>query len=138
MLTVAGCSDERAEPLPPASVEGSSSAVSGAPCVPTPALTAAVPPPPVALPAGAVLTDVRQAGAQRLVSGRVEATVDEVLAHFRSAPGFVVSRDEDEGRAGELQLFGAAGDVGVTVARLTCPRGATSFTVAVTQASPSG
>ena len=99
---------------------------------------ASVPAPPVDLPPGSVLTDVRQVGDQRLVTGRVSATVDQVLEHFRTAEGFVVSRDEDEGRAGELQLFGAAGTVGVTVARLTCPRDQTGFTVstAVTQPSP--
>lgn len=92
------------------------------------------------LPLGSVLTDVRQVGDQRLVTGRAPATVGQVLEHFRSSEGFVVSRDEDEGRSGELQLFGAAGTVGVTVARLTCPRGQTGFTVstAVTQPSPGG
>lgn len=95
---------------------------------------------PVALPFGAVLTDVREIGGQRLVTGRAPASVTEVLAHFRAAPGYVVTRDEDEGRSGELQLFGSTGDVGVTVARLTCPRGQTGFTLStlVTQPSPAG
>ena len=99
-----------------------------------------MPPPPVDLPPGSVLTDVRQVGDQRLVTGRVSTTVAQTLAHFRAADGFVVSRDEDEGRAGELQLFGAAGTIGVTVARLTCPRGQTGFTLStlVTQPSPAG
>lgn len=107
--------------------------------MPAPSLDpASVPPPPVDLPPGAVLTDVTQAGQERLVTGRVAAGVDEVLEHFRGAAGFVVTRDEDEGRAGELRLFGAAGEIGVTVARLTCPRGQTGFTLstAVTEASP--
>lgn len=137
-LLLAGCGSTDAQ-LPPASVEGSSTVESGAPCVAASPLDAAsVPPPPVALPPGSVLTDVTQSGPTRLVTGRVEADVDAVLDHFRTAEGFVVSRDEDEGRAGELQLFGAAGDVGVTVARLTCPRGSTSFTLStvVTQPTP--
>lgn len=114
--------------------------------MPAPALEAAsVPAALVALPPGAVLTDVREVGPQRLVTGRTAQTVEQVLAHFRAADGFVVTRDEDEGRAGELQLFGGAGDVTVTVGRITCPRGATSFTVTgpattgpVTQPSPAG
>ncbi len=118
---------------------GTSTAESGAPCVaPSPLDAASVPPPPVDLPRGSELTDVRQVADQRLVTGRVPATVEQVLAHFRAAEGFVVSRDEDEGRSGELQLFGAAGTVGVTVARLTCPPGQTGFTLAVTQPSPAG
>ena len=113
----------------------------GAPCVP-PSPVPAVPT-AVRLPAGAVLTDVTVQAGQRLVTGRVALPVEQVLEHFRAAPGYVVTRDEDEGRAGELLLFGAAGDVGVTVAELTCPRGATGFTIAtsgaaVTKASPSG
>ena len=136
LVLVAGCSSHQQQP---SSVEGSSTAQSGAPCAaPSPLDAASVPAPPVDLPPGSVLTDVRQVGDQRLVTGRVSATVDQVLEHFRTAEGFVVSRDEDEGRSGELQLFGAAGTVGVTVARLTCPRGQTGFTVstAVTQPSP--
>lgn len=112
-------------------MEGSSTVESSRPCVAAPPL-APVPPVPVALPAGALVTDVTEAAGQRLVTGRVEATVEQVLAHFRSVPGFVVTRDEDEGRAGELQLFGSTGDVGVTVARSTCPRGETRFTLSTT------
>lgn len=141
VLLLTACGSPDRAPAPPSSVEGTSTVEPGAPCVaPSPLDAASVPPPPVPLPPGAVLTDVTQAGPLRLVTGRVEATVDEVLDHFRGAPGFVVSRDEDEGRSGELQLFGATGDVTVLVARSTCPRGATRFTVssAVTQASPAG
>ena len=79
-MLVAGCADPA---QPPSSVEGSSRAESGTPCVAPSALDAAsVPPPPVDLPPGSVLTDVRQAGEQRLVTGRVSATVDQVLAHL--------------------------------------------------------
>ena len=136
-----GCAADEQEPPPPASVEGVSEGASGAPCVPPSPLAAPPePPPPVVLPPGAVLTDVAEQAGQRLVTGRVEATVEEVLAHFRADPGYVVTRDEDEGRSGRLQLFGARGDVGVIVAVLTCPRGLTGFTISspVTQASPAG
>lgn len=135
---MAGCGTT--EQPPPVSVEGSSTVESGTPCVAaSPLDPASVPPPLVALPPGAVLTDVTQAGREHLVTGRVEGSVEQVLEHFRTAPGFVVSRDEDEGRSGELKLFGSVGDVGVTVARLTCPRGWTSFTISttVTQTAPS-
>jgi hypothetical protein len=120
-------------------LEGSSRVESGAPC-PTPAPRPGVPAAPVALPPAAVLTDVTEQAGQRLVTGRVAAPVDQVLEHFRSAPGFVVTRDEDEGRGGRLLLFGARGDVAVTVARLTCPRGFTGFTIAApgSGVSPSG
>ena len=119
-------------------MEGSSTVESGAPCLPAPPLAAATAPqPPVALPPDAVLTDVREVGGTRLVTGRSPGTVAEVLAHFRGVTGYVVVRDEDEGRAGELQLFGVAGDVGVTVARLTCPRGLTGFTLATPKRQPS-
>ena len=109
----------------------------------SPLATAPSPPPPVVLPPGAVLTDVTEQAGRRLVTGRVEATVSEVLAPFRTDPSYVVTRDEDEGRAGELLLFGARGQVGLTVARLTCPRGLTGFTIStavgpVTEPSPSG
>lgn len=141
-LLVAGCSTEPAEQ--PATQEGVSSAAPGATCSPAPELVAdPTPSAPVALPAGAVLTDVTEQAGQRLVSGRVALSVGEVLAHFRADPAYVVTRDEDEGRSGTLQLFGARGDVGITVADLTCPAGLTGFTIAtaraaVTQPSPVG
>lgn len=141
VLLLTACAGQQEDPPPPSSVEGSSLLASSAPCAaPSPLDAAAVPPGPVALPPGTVLTDVTQAGDLRLVTGRAPLTVDEVLAHFRTAEGFVVTRDEDEGRGGELQLFGTSGDVTVTVARLTCPQGSTGFTVAsaVSQPSPPG
>jgi len=137
-LLLTGCGADP-EPPPPASVEGVSEAASGAPCVPPSPLAAPPEPrPPVLLPPGAVLTDVTEQAGQRLVSGQVEASVEEVLDHFRADPGYVVTRDEDEGRAGRLQLFGARGEVGVTVAVLLCPRGLTGFTISapVTQPAP--
>ena len=136
-LLLGGCAP--GEPPPPSSVEGISSAVPGAPCVaPSPLAAAPDPPPPVALPPGAVLTDVTEQLGQRLVTGQVEATVAQVLEHFRRDPAYVVTRDEDEGRAGELRLFGARGEVAITVAELTCPEGRAGFTIAtsVAQASP--
>ena len=91
-----------------------------------------MPPPPVPLPAGAELTDVTQLAGQRLVSGRVTASVEQVLAHFRAAAGpagYVVQRAEDEGRSGRLLLFGARGEISITIARLRCPPDWTGFTV---------
>jgi hypothetical protein len=138
LLLLAGCSAQ-GEP-PPAAVDGVSTVESGVPCAPPSPLAEPVDALPVEPPPGAVLTDVTEQAGQRLVTGRVAGPVDDVLEHFRSAPGYVVSRDEDEGRAGRLQLFGARGDVGITVALLTCPRGSTGFTIAtpVTGPSPAG
>lgn len=120
------------EPSPTA-VEGTSTQEPGVACQAPEPLTSAPPvPADLALPAGAVLTDTRPLGGSASVTGRVEAPVAEVLAHFRAAvdaAGFVLQRDEDEGRAGELAFFGARGTGQVTVSRLTCPRGATGFTV---------
>lgn len=122
-------------------LDGTSVTGSSAPCEPAPALDGEQPPVPLALPAGSVVTDVTEIAGQRLVTGRVSAEVSDVLEHFRLAAepaGFVVQRDEDEGRAGELLLFGVRGDVGITVARLACPRGDTGFTVAVAQPASVG
>lgn len=72
-----------------------------------------------------------------LLTGRAPVPVTDVLAHFRTAAeqsGYVVSRDEDEGRAGELGFFGTAGDGTVVVSRLACPRGETGFTLSVREA----
>ncbi len=136
-LLLTGCAP--ADEPPPVAVEGESTQAPGVTCSP-PSPLAAVPSPPVALPPGSVVVGLDEQAGQRLLTGRVEATVDEVLDHFRGLPGAVVSRDEDEGRTGRLQLFAAAGDVGVTVALLTCPRGLTGFTLStpVTQSSPAG
>ncbi len=137
VLLLTGCAAQ--EQQPPVSVEGESVVASGVPCVPSSPLPSA-PPAAVALPRDSVVVDITEQAGQRLVSGRVEATVAEVLTHFRSDPAYVVTRDEDEGRSGRLQLFGSAGDVAITVAVLTCPRGQTGFTVSipVTQPSPPG
>jgi hypothetical protein len=140
LVLLAGCADEPPQ-APPVSVEGESRVEPGRSCAPVPPLAAAPsPPPPVQLPTGSVLTDVTVQQDQRLVTGRVDATVQEVLEHFRRDPGYVVTRDEDEGRSGRLQLFGARGALGVTVAVLTCPQGLTGFTISspVTQESPAG
>lgn len=145
LATATACaSSEPDAESPPAAVEGSSSVAPGLPCqAPTPLPAAAATAAPVALPPGALLTDVREQAGQRLVTGRTPAPVGEVLDHFRAVEGHVVVRDEDEGRSGRLLLFGAGGDVAVTVARQTCPRGTTGFTLAtvgkgVTQQSPAG
>jgi len=133
---VAACASSP-EP-PPSSTEGVSTAVSGVPCLPPSPLAAPPdPPPPVVLPPGTVLTDVTVQAGQRLVTGRVEGSVQDVLAHFRADPSNVVTRDEDEGRSGRLQLFGVRGDVSVTVAELTCPSGLTGFTLATAVIEPS-
>ena len=137
VLLLAACAPAE-QPPPPSSVEGVSTAVPGVPCVPASPLAAAPDrPPPVALPPGAVLTDVTEQAGQRLVSGQVGGSVQEVLAHFRRAPAYVVTRDEDEGVAGELVLFGPRGDVAVTVAELACPQGVTGFTLVTAVARPS-
>lgn len=137
LLALVGCSAPGEPPPPPAAVDGVSTLESGVPCVPPSILSEPVGVLPVEPPPGAVLTDVAQQGGQRLITGRVVGSVEDVLEHFRSAPGYVVSRDEDEGRSGRLQLFGARGDVAVTVALLTCPRGSTGFTIATTVTGPS-
>lgn len=136
LLLLTGCSAQE-EPPPPSAVDGVSTVESGAPCVPPSPLAEPLAALPVEPPPGAVLTGVTEQAGQRLVTGRVAGPVDGVLEHFRAAPGYVVSRDEDEGRAGRLQLFGARGDVGITVALLTCPRGSTGFTIATAVTSPS-
>jgi hypothetical protein len=48
------------------------------------------------------------------VTGRAPGDARDVLEHFRTAAGpagFAVIRDEDEGRSGRLQLFGATSEV---------------------------
>ena len=139
VLALSGCGEDP-EPVarPGGNVqEGTSTVESGAACVPAAEVDQPLPasyPSRLPLPPGAVLTDVRRQGEQDLVTGRVEGDADDVLTHFREAAepaGFGVVRDEDEGRSGRLQLFGAAAVVDVTVARLTCPRGSAGFTLAV-------
>lgn len=134
LVLVAACGqDER-----PAVTQGVSVQESGAPCEPPPALGAVPPdalPPGLELPAGALVTAVAEQQGFTLVTGRVEATVAQVLDHFRAASGragLVVQRDEDEGRGGKLDFFGLSVESGVTVARLACPGGSTGFTVRTT------
>lgn len=129
VAALTGCGDEPS----PAAVEGTSVVESGPPC-PVPSALPSAPPVPAGLPlpAGSEVTAYGTAAGTPALTGRVDAPVEQVLAHFRAAveqAGFVVQRDEDEGRAGELGFFGARGDGTVTVSRLTCPRGVTGFTV---------
>ena len=127
---------------PPRSQEGVSVLESGSPCALKPAVTGPLPPTypqALALPAGSVVTDVREQGGAQLVTGRVEGGAGEVLEHFRTTAepaGFAVIRDEDEGRAGRLQLFGATSEVAITVAKLTCPAGSAGFTMSVRRTVP--
>ena len=122
---MAGCGS-----APPLVSEGESTVESGAPCrpaspVPDP-LPTAFPP----APAGAELTLVEGGTA----SGRVALPLDDVVAHWKAAfdrAGYVVQREEDEGRAVRLALFGARGDATLDVADLTCPSGSTGFTMGV-------
>lgn len=117
------------------STEGTSVVESGAPCRPLPAVSTPLPdgyPEGLALPPGTTLTGVQTQGGFGLVTGRTAASVDEVLEHFRTAvesAGLVVQRIESEGRSGQVAFFGALTQGGVAVARLTCPRGETGFTV---------
>ena len=117
---------------------GTSVEESGAACAPASPL-ASVPPVPqdLALPPGSLVTQHGGRSDALLLTGRVAAPVEDVLAHFRTAlerAGFVLQRDEDEGRAGELGFFGARADGTVVVSRLTCPRGETGFTLSVRDA----
>lgn len=137
LLTLTGCGADapRAERGVDSVQEGTSTVESGAPCVPAPEVSAPLPasyPASLALPRGAVVTSVGRQGGFDLVSGRVEAPAEDVLDHFRDAAepaGFAIVRDEDEGRAGQLQLFGPSRELGITVAQLTCPRGSSGFTL---------
>ena len=128
-VLLAGCGSS-----PPLVTEGESAVESGEPCrpaspVPDP-LPSAFPSPPAA----SQLTLVEGGTA----SGRVALPLDEVVAHWKAVfdrAGYVVQREEDEGRAVRLALFGARGDAEVVVATLTCPAGSTGFTV-VLRAAP--
>lgn len=128
LLTTA-CSAE------PSVVEGRSTAVPGATCVPAAAVADRAPEGFPELPAGTVLTAVSPAS----VSGRVAARVDDVVRHFTAEldrSGYVVQRAEDEGRAARLAFFGARGDATLDVALLTCPAGSSAFTLVLR--SPQG
>ena len=129
-LLLAGCGGTEV----PSVVMGSSSAEPGASCAPAPAVDAELPDGYPLPPAGAELTAV--AGGS--VTGRVDDPVESAAAHFRAELerlGYVVQREEDEGRAVLIGFFGAAAEGTVTVAELTCPRGSTGFTVAVRRAA---
>ena len=140
-LAVAGCAQPE-PPAPPRVQDGVSVVESSEPCVPEPAVREALPagyPRALELPAGTVITYVEEQPGAQVVSGRVQASAADVLEHFRSTAepaGFAVIRDEDEGRAGRLQLFGATSEVAVTVAKLTCPAGSAGFTVSVRRTVP--
>ena len=125
-LLVAGCA---AQP-PPSGAEGRSVAESGRPCVPPSPVVGTPPAGLPELPPGAVLTAL---GPDR-ASARIEGEIDDVVARLKRAfdrAGYVVQREEDEGRSVRLAFFGAAGDATLTVAQLTCPKGSTGFTVVV-------
>lgn len=132
VLLLTGCTAEQERP---SVSEGTSVAEPGPSCSPPPAVVPALPstfPLAVGLPPGAVLTAVGEAGGVQYATGRAQADVAAVLAHFRTAlpaAGAFVGRDEDEGRGGELTFLGGSVEGGVTVAKQSCPEGATAFTV---------
>lgn len=128
-LLLVGCA-----PQPPSAVDGESRAEPGATCVPSSPVAAPLPAGYPELPAGAELTEV----ADEQVSGRVVGEVEQVLEHFRSAvdrAGYVVQREEDEGRSAQLGFFGVGGTGTATIAALTCPSGSTGFTLRVTRST---
>lgn len=129
-LLLAGCSGADV----PSVVLGSSSAEPGASCAPAPAVQAALPEGYPSPPPGAELTAVSDGS----VTGRVSGPVDVTADHFRAElerRGYVVQREEDEGRAVLIGFFGAAAEGTLTIAELICPRGSTGFTVAVRRAT---
>ena len=140
LLALTACSSP--PDRPPLTQDGVSVVESARPCEPQPATSDPVPegfPRQLALPPGAVLTGVGSAAGSAQVTGRAEGDAGELLEHLGAAAGpagFAVFRDEDEGRSGRLQLFGATSEVAVTVARLGCPPGSSAFTVAVRRTVP--
>ena len=127
LLVLPACASD-----PPSVVEGQSTVESGFACVPASPVPAALPAGFPQPPPGAVLTAV----APEQVTGRVVAEVADVLAHFRAAveqAGYVVRREEDEGRSAQLAFFGARGEGAATIAALTCPEGSTGFTLSVSR-----
>lgn len=130
-------SPEPPAPAPRRAQDGVSVEESGRPCLPQPAVTEPRPPDyptALALPAGTVVTYVEEQPDTSIITGRAPGRAVDVLEHFRSTAepaGFAVIRDEDEGRAGRLQLFGATTEVEISVATLTCPSGSAGFTVSV-------
>ena len=128
-LLLAGCA-----PQPPSAVDGESRVEPGVTCAPASPVAAALPSGYPEPPAGAELTEVTDGQ----VSGRVVGEVEQVLEHFRSAvdrAGYVVQREEDEGRSAQLGFFGVAGSGTATLAALTCPSGSTGFTLRVTRST---
>ena len=129
VVLLAGCASS-----PPLVTEGESAVESGEPCRPASPVPGPLPsgfPPP---PAGSDLTLIEPGTA----SGRVALPFGDVVAHWKAAfdrAGYVVQRQEDEGRAVRLAFFGAKGDADLVVATLTCPAGSTGFTV-VLRAAP--
>lgn len=130
-LLLLGCGEQRS----PSAVEGTSTAESGRPCVAAPAVDTPLPQGFPEPPPSSVLTAVSGSS----VSGRVEAPIEAVVAHFTAAfdrAGYVVQREEDEGRAVRLGFFGGSrGDASLDVATLTCPSGSTGFTMTVRTAA---
>ena len=129
VVLLAGCASS-----PPLVTEGESAVESGEPCRPASPVATPLPSAFPTPPAGADLTLV-EAGT---VSGRVAQPFDDVVAHWKAAfdrAGYVLQREEDEGRAVRLAFFGARGDAELVVATLTCPAGSTGFTV-VLRAAP--
>ncbi|MCU1690911.1 MAG: hypothetical protein JWM64_2 [Frankiales bacterium] len=136
LLAGAGCTSSGPATAPRAAVVNGTSVVEGpTTCSPAPARLSALPPAfPVdlPLPPGTVLLGAGPAGGEQTVTGRVAGTPQDVLAHFRSAltsAGLVVGRDEDEGRSAQLTFLGGSSEGGLAVARLTCPAGASRFTL---------
>jgi hypothetical protein len=129
-VLLVGCGD-----APPLVSQGESRRESGLPCMPPSPVPGPLPSGLPAPPTGSLLTLV----APGTASGRVEAPLDDVVAHFKAvfdSAGYVVQREEDEGRAVRLAFFGAGGDASLTVATQTCPAGTTGFTLAVRRATP--
>ena len=122
-LLAAGCGEDR-----PLVVEGRSIAESSAPCVAASPVADPLPRDFPQPPPGAVLTAV----APVQVTGRVDAEVEQVLAHFQAAvdaAGYIVQREEDEGRSAQLAFFGARNEGSIVIAAVGCPRGSTGFTM---------
>ena len=125
-LVLAACADG------PTVVDGTSTLSTGAPCAAAPAVPGAPPAGAPELPTGSVLTEV----APDVVSGRAPGEVADVAAQVRAAierAGYVLVREEDEGRGVRLGWFGVRGAGTVSLARSTCPPGTTAFSVRVTQ-----
>lgn len=118
----------------PLVVEGKSTVESGPPCAPASPVDAPAPADLPELPVGSVLTAVGPG----TVTGRVEQPLRHVVTELKAAfdrAGYVVQREQDEGRAVQLAFFGTAGTATLAVAELTCPSGSTGFTLVVRSAT---